>query len=82
MMEYLGSLIEADVITAEAKICENASIPNDEGTTRWSEVLKDLDDVFYIAKPNNGWGGYTYEQMIAGVINVEEVTPVLPDPED
>lgn len=77
MKNYLGSTNEAEVIAAEAKICENAGIPTGS-TIKWSNIGLDTQGIYYITNPINGWGGYTYEQLIEGVI-LPEVDIILID---
>lgn len=68
-MKVLFSEVLEDVVAAEAKICQNAGIPDGNGTLKWSEI-SEIEDGFFIAYPENGWGGYTREQMLEGVNSV------------
>jgi hypothetical protein len=73
---------EKEVIKAEAKICENAGIPNKKGTSRWSDISKDIDGNYCIANPVNGWSGVTEEQMMEGVVNMVAYDAVFPEIEE
>ncbi len=60
------------LIAAEAKIADNADIPNGIGTTRWADVQKAIDsNLWFIPKPSlEGWGNtviFTQAQMLSGV---------------
>jgi hypothetical protein len=82
MKEYLGSTIKENGILAEAKICENAGIPDGKATEKWDEVSKDLNGMYYIGNPIRGWNGKTHSEMVKGVVGVNEVDIVLPIIED
>lgn len=68
-MKILFSELLEDVVAADAKICENAGIPDGKGTERWSEV-SEFEEGYFIAYPESGWGGLTTEQMMDGVVGV------------
>lgn len=68
-MKILFSVLREDVVAAEAKICQNCGIPNGAGTEKWADI-QEFEEGFFIAYPDNGWGGFTAEQMMDGVENV------------
>lgn len=68
-MKVLFSEVLEDVQVAEAKICENAGIPDGNGTERWS-LINEFEEGYFISYPENGWGGFTTEQMMDGVTGV------------
>lgn len=68
-MKVLFSELLADVQAAEARICQNAGIPDGKGTERWSNI-SEFEEGYFISYPQNGWGGYTCEQMMDGVSGV------------
>ena len=76
MKKHLGSTNESEVIAAEAKICENAGIPVGS-TIRWSIINLDLQGIYYIPNPINGWASYSYDQLMVGV-TLPEVDIILP----
>jgi hypothetical protein len=76
-MKILFSVLREDVVAAEAKICQNCGIPDGRGTERWSDI-KEFEEGFFIGYPDNGWGGFTVEQMLDGVenVNLRDITVI------
>jgi hypothetical protein len=64
---YYTSTIEQNVINANVQIAANASID------QWAYVKKAYNqNLWFIRQPPiEGWNGYTQEQMIAGVVDVD-----------
>lgn len=76
---YVGTDAEVDAV--EARICLNANLPNGRGTVGWSDKkVTSSGDTARIV-PINGWNGFTYEQMIAGVTHPESSNVEFPDVE-
>lgn len=70
MKYYIGTLEEVNTI--QEQICNNADLPNGNGTERWAFPIQTINpDVYAIPVPSNGWDGYTYEEMINGIIHPE-----------
>lgn len=76
-MKILFSVLREDVVAAESKICQNCGIPNGTGTERWADI-QEFDEGFFIAYPDNGWGGFTVAQMLDGIenVNVRDITVI------
>lgn len=66
MKYYVGTLKQ--LAPVEAQICANSGIPNEKGTDKWSDPRETTTtDIYARPVPVNGWNGFTYEQMTAGV---------------
>lgn len=60
------TLEQAQVI--ETAICQNCGLPDGAGTEKWSDINEHPDGGFYFSAPSEaGWGGFTFEQMMAGI---------------
>lgn len=76
-MKFLMAYNEPDVQAAIDQINSNCGWP-DENTTTWAKVRKSYsDEIWFFVKPpiegyKDQWKSFTQEQMISGIINVEE----------
>lgn len=73
MQLYLVGTYE-EVQAANAQIESNANIPNEE-TQHWDIPNKAYEqDLWFICKPSeDGWNGFSQEDMMRNVIDVKEM---------
>ena len=69
---------DAEVDAVEAQICANANIPTGN-TLRWSDKRETSSGQKARIVPLDGWNGFTYGDMTAGVSHPESENVEFPD---
>lgn len=77
-MKMLFSMDQNAIISAEAQMCKNCGIPDNKGTTRWSNIYQ-INKGYAIIAPIPGRNVLSKADILKSISRVTEIDYTFPN---